>query len=122
MKHLALLLNSLIKMHFRNRSVSGSVPLGNYQPVKATTFTNNFELGVTRTTSPSQQINSTTSNQSSAGNGKIGINSNNTKIGDQQQQTQNNGIDNNMDSIQYLKPASDEQIVAWSEGVSDLLF
>jgi len=27
-----------------------------------------------------------------------------------------------MDSLQYLKPATDEQIVAWSEGVSDLLF
>lgn len=31
-----------------------------------------------------------------------------------------NGID--QDSLQYLKPASDEQTVAWSEGASDLLF
>lgn len=82
-------------------------------------------MGVTRTTSPSQQINATTTNQLSAGNGKTGINGNNSHIGDQhqtQEQTINIGIDNNTDSIQYLKPASDEQIVAWSEGVSDLLF
>lgn len=31
-----------------------------------------------------------------------------------------NGLD--PDSLQYLKPASDEQTVAWSEGASDLLF
>lgn len=32
----------------------------------------------------------------------------------------NNGGD--VDSLQYLKPASDDQTVAWSEGASDLLF
>lgn len=54
-----------------------------------------FELGVTRSQSPSVE--------SSAG-------------------TSSNG--ESSESLQYLKPATDEQTVAWSEGtrVTDLLF
>lgn len=86
-----------------------SVPLGNYVPLKAATFTNNFELGVTRTYSP---------NTSATSNISICDASNTANLNVTNGPTSPNGSDN----MQYIKPATDEQIVAWSEGVSDLLF
>lgn len=153
----------------------GSVPLGNYTPIKATTFTTNFELGVTRahTSSPAVNIiqppinynsitntikchqqqsdlrtktneieNGTTIN----GGGGGGGGNTTTKITATTQKTtittttehhhqlisvtgnghhslnggQTNGGE--PESLQYLKPASDDQTVVWSEGASDLLF
>ncbi|KAG4065706.1 hypothetical protein HA402_012384 [Bradysia odoriphaga] len=71
----------------------GSAPLGSYTPVKASIATS-FELGVTRSQSPSVESSAASTNGESS------------------------------ESLQYLKPATDEQTVAWSEGtrVTDLLF
>lgn len=96
----------------------GSAPLGSYTPIKASLNTN-FELGVTRsqTSAPyddpmgtSATTNGTTSMAQHQGNGGGSV------------IPANNG--DVSDSLQYLKPATDEQTVAWSEGtrVTDLLF
>lgn len=162
-------------MHCLFYLLLGSVPLGNYTPIKATTFTTNFELGVTRahTSSPAVSIiqppinyNSITNtikchqqqsdlasktNEMENGttttiNGSGGVGGGTTtKITATTQKTtittttehhhqlisvtgnghhtingQTNGGE--PESLQYLKPASDDQTVVWSEGASDLLF
>lgn len=87
--------------HFIPSKHLGSAPLGSYTPVKASLNTS-FELGITRTaTTVVTQSDSFPQNGGSNGGG---------------------GGDT--DSLQYLKPATDEQTVAWSEGtlVTDLLF
>lgn len=121
----------------------GSAPFASYTPVKAAIDTT-FELGVTRTPSPSS---SSSSSGSSSINGASNNNNNeqpahqqqplNGTNGQQQQQrlngsesTVNGGAGGQLqeqgepESIQYLKPASDEQTVNWSQGtrVTDLLF
>lgn len=90
----------------------GSVPLGNYTPLKATTFTNNFELGVTPSASTSLSA------DSSAGvNGNIGSMDVLNDEGVSTSTSINGG-----ETAEYLKPATDGEIVVYSEGVSDLLF
>lgn len=75
--------------------IKGSAPLGSYTPVKAAINTS-FELGITRgpTTTPIQPL------------------------------IDQNGSGEESNSLQYLKPATDDQTVAWSENtrVTDLLF
>lgn len=161
-----------------SKNFAGSVPLGNYTPIKATTFTTNFELGVTRaqTSSPIVSIiqpsppinyNSITSNAlkchqqqtdvrtktNETENGTTttttinGTGGTTTKITATTQKTTIttttehlhhqlisvtgnghhtiNGQSTNggePESLQYLKPATDDQTVVWSEGASDLLF
>lgn len=77
----------------------GSAPLGSYTPQKVA-INANFELGVTR--SPTDGP----TNGDAAGT------------------TAAAGAATGAESLQYLKPATDEQTVAWSEGtrVTDLLF
>lgn len=77
-----------------------SVPLGNYVPMKASTFSNDFQLGVTRT-----QHN----NMVAAANG---INEHESDA----------GVSDTANGNDDIKPANDEQTIAWSEGVSDMLF
>lgn len=153
------------------------MPLGNYTPIKATTFNTNFELGVTRaqTSSPNpiskiqnngsplktnslhgtkqqkhtqksydNKLHSPTTNGTSKLASQKFIHEEQLMQQKQQQQQQqhqqsktsplmNNGTGNGPpsllngqngepESLQYLKPASDDQTVAWSEGASDLLF
>lgn len=110
----------------------GSAPFASYTPVKAAIDTT-FELGVTRTPSPSASSNSSTlsneapplpptSHHHHSNGGTNGM------ITPQQQQQRFNGINGQdsgePESIQYLKPASDDQTVNWSQGtrVTDLLF
>ncbi|XP_058450917.1 uncharacterized protein LOC131430197 isoform X2 [Malaya genurostris] len=158
----------------------GSAPFASYTPVKAAIDTN-FELGVTRTPSPSSTASSTSSssiatsehhqqqqpqeshhhhathpsNGSPLGSNGTGLHPHHLHHQQQQQQRQqhhpqqmyqqqqqhlqqsdrmNGGTDCGLllmngeagepESIQYLKPASDEQTVNWSQGtrVTDLLF
>lgn len=83
---------------------TGSAPLGSYTPIKGSLNTN-FELGVTRSqTSTPTQFEASSNDITTAGPSTNG--------------------DTSIDSLQYLKPATDEQTVAWSEGtlVTDLLF
>lgn len=92
----------------------GSVPLGNYTPMKAATFTN-FELGVT----PS----SSASTLSLSADSAAGINGNNGPEAKTNAKDVPTSINvNGGESTEYLKPATDEEIVVYSEGVSDLLF
>ncbi|XP_053696890.1 serine-rich adhesin for platelets isoform X2 [Sabethes cyaneus] len=148
----------------------GSAPFASYTPVKAAIDTN-FELGVTRTPSPSSTASSSTASSNSSShattaneyhphqqqqqhhhhhqqhlihpsNGGSQHGSNGTSLHHLQQQQQQqqqrlhhqingtdglllvNGDPGEPESIQYLKPASDEQTVNWSQGtrVTDLLF
>lgn len=120
----------------------GSAPFASYTPVKAAIDTT-FELGVTRTPSPSSSSSSSSGSSINGGSGG-------EQPAQQQQQTLNgtngigqqqrlNGVESAVngggggggqpeqgepESIQYLKPASDEQTVNWSQGtrVTDLLF
>lgn len=128
---------------------TASVPLGSYTPIKATIFNSNYELGITRTTTPpSTTISSPApvkyqappppppprSKHSTLTNGTStnGISKrppppqppSHLSPAIDQLHKDTNGTTNGMDtdSLQYLKPASDEQTVAWSEGASDLLF
>ncbi|XP_053668502.1 mucin-19 [Anopheles marshallii] len=159
----------------------GSAPFASYTPVKAAIDTT-FELGVTRTPSPSAASTTsstgsngslTTSNSSSSSSNSHQSATGHGNNGEQKQHTlphtvpnghhhhphhnhqvdrsNNNGLHSNghssingpsdtilnggtgepllsgtgePESIQYLKPASDEQTVNWSQGtrVTDLLF
>ncbi|GAB0088909.1 hypothetical protein DMENIID0001_033730 [Sergentomyia squamirostris] len=83
----------------------GLAPLANYTPVKGVHNTADFELGVKRNSPVVESPGSATSGGS-----------------DQLQHQQQ--INGDLESLQYLKPATDEQTVAWSEGtrVTDLLF
>ncbi|XP_039438843.1 uncharacterized protein LOC120420007 isoform X1 [Culex pipiens pallens] len=111
----------------------GSAPFASYTPVKAAIDTT-FELGVTRTPSPSSSASSTSNEHHPAqplanGGGTNGISQPPPRFNgvvdgatlNGQQQQQDGG---EPESIQYLKPASDEQTVNWSQGtrVTDLLF
>ncbi|KAL1376238.1 hypothetical protein pipiens_004460, partial [Culex pipiens pipiens] len=109
----------------------GSAPFASYTPVKAAIDTT-FELGVTRTPSPSSSASSTSNEHHPAqplanGGGTNGISQppprfngvvDGATLNGQQQEG------GEPESIQYLKPASDEQTVNWSQGtrVTDLLF
>lgn len=93
----------------------GSAPLGSYTPLKASLNTN-FELGVTRSQTPTEAMMNgfspglaATTTPTTTSDGGVSVTTNNGDIGD---------------SLQYLKPATDDQTVAWSEGtrVTDLLF
>ncbi|XP_065081702.1 uncharacterized protein bif isoform X2 [Ochlerotatus camptorhynchus] len=144
----------------------GSAPFASYTPVKAAIDTN-FELGVTRTPSPSSTASSSTASSTCSSNSSNATAHNNDHhqphqqqqqqqqqpqqsqhhnhsnghhhhhhhLHQQQQQQRINGTDGSgllllngemgePESIQYLKPASDEQTVNWSQGtrVTDLLF
>lgn len=114
----------------------GSAPFASYTPVKAAIDTT-FELGVTRTPSPSSSSSSSSGSSINGGanNEQPAAPLNGTNgIGQQQQQRLNGSESTNgqlqqqeqaePESIQYLKPASDEQTVNWSQGtrVTDLLF
>lgn len=118
----------------------GSAPFASYTPVKAAIDTT-FELGVTRTPSPSSSSSSSSGSneqpaqQQTLTNGTNGIGQQQQQQHQQQQRL--NGMESALngaggqqpeqgepESIQYLKPASDEQTVNWSQGtrVTDLLF
>ncbi|XP_021704564.1 transcription factor mef2A isoform X1 [Aedes aegypti] len=126
----------------------GSAPFASYTPVKAAIDTT-FELGVTRTPSPSSTASSTCSsneqqhhpqNQHLNHHPHLNHQHSNGHLNHQQQQQHQsgrlngdaanggllllNGDAGEPESIQYLKPASDEQTVNWSQGtrVTDLLF
>lgn len=138
-----------------------SVPLGSYTPIKATIFNTNFELGVTRTSTPptpislsspivpvkyqappppppprSKHSSLTNGTSITSNNNTTNTTANNTKrpaptmpahqphpVAEQLLHFDTNGTKGiDADSLPYLKPASDEQTVAWSEGASDLLF
>lgn len=134
----------------------GSAPFASYTPVKAAIDTT-FELGVTRTPSPSSTASSTCSSnehhhpqqhhqqsQQAQQHHHHHPHTNGHHGNHQQQQQQHQGRINGTglngdggllllnggadagepESIQYLKPASDEQTVNWSQGtrVTDLLF
>ncbi|XP_055712062.1 uncharacterized protein LOC129807068 isoform X2 [Phlebotomus papatasi] len=88
----------------------GLAPLGNYTPVKGGALNSDFELGVKRNSPVVESPGSAT------GGNCAGI--------DQQPQQQQQQVNGDLESLQYLKPATDEQTVAWSEGtrVTDLLF
>lgn len=145
--------------------ILGSAPFASYTPVKAAIDTN-FELGVTRTPSPSSTASSSTASSTCSSNSSNATAHNNDHhqphqqqqqqqqpqqsqhhnhsnghhhhhhhLHQQQQQQRINGTDGSgllllngemgePESIQYLKPASDEQTVNWSQGtrVTDLLF
>lgn len=135
--------------------ILGSAPFASYTPVKAAIDTN-FELGVTRTPSPSSTASSSTASSTCSSNSSNATAPNNDHHQQQQSQHHNhsnghhhhhlhqqqqqqqqriNGTDGSgllllngemgePESIQYLKPASDEQTVNWSQGtrVTDLLF
>lgn len=118
------------------------MPLGNYQPIKATIFNTNFELGVTRAHLPTAvkyqaplpppRTHSQNSKHSPPNGTSAEKLITSTPPDNHHQQlitidgtsanapTLPNGVDS--ESLQYLKPASDDQTVAWSEGASDLLF
>uniref|UniRef100_A0A1B0CTM7 Uncharacterized protein n=2 Tax=Lutzomyia longipalpis TaxID=7200 RepID=A0A1B0CTM7_LUTLO len=83
-------------------------PLANYTPAKGGALSTDFELGVKRN-SPLVE-----SPGSATGGGES----------HQQQPQQQQQLNGDLESLQYLKPATDEQTVAWSEGtrVTDLLF
>lgn len=99
----------LINLFF---SFTGTTPFASYTP---TSINSSFELGITRT--PSPLVNNITSSSSSSKSTNGNVNGTSTGLNDEQ----NN---ENGDSLQYLKPATDEQTVAWSEGTraTDLLF
>lgn len=111
----------------------GSAPFASYTPVKAAIDTT-FELGVTRTPSPSSSASSTSNEHHPAqplanGGGTNGISQSPPRFNGVVDGTTLNGQQQQQDggepeSIQYLKPASDEQTVNWSQGtrVTDLLF
>lgn len=88
---------------FLFKHILGSAPLGSYTPVKGSLHSN-FELGVTRSQTSTPIPTDVSSYDVQAG-------------------TSTNS-DTLVESLQYLKPATDEQTVAWSEGtcVTDLLF
>lgn len=90
--------------------LAGLAPLGNYTPVKGGALNSDFELGVKRNSPVVESPGSAT------GGNCAGI--------DQQPQQQQQQVNGDLESLQYLKPATDEQTVAWSEGtrVTDLLF
>lgn len=94
----------------------GSAPLSSYTPVKAPLNTN-FELGVTRSiklAGEAPEIPSKNYNESECSR------SNSSRVdGDS---TQNGNIET--DNLQYLKPATDDLTVAYSEGTekADLLY
>nr|XP_029736459.1 homeobox protein OTX1-like [Aedes albopictus] len=131
----------------------GSAPFASYTPVKAAIDTT-FELGVTRTPSPSSTASSTCSSneqhqqhhpqqQHQVHHHPHHQNPHQHSNGHQQHHHQqqhqgringdasaggllllNGDSSGEPESIQYLKPASDEQTVNWSQGtrVTDLLF
>lgn len=116
-----------------------SVPLSNYTPTKANIFNSTFELGVTRGQTSSPNTSSVKpppppprahhkNNGSHATNGTITakISSPTSPSQPTTQTVSVNGTPmvngSEPESLQYLKPASDDQTVAWSEGASDLLF
>jgi hypothetical protein len=82
----------------------GSAPFANYTPTKGSSASASFELGVTKAPSPSTASSDSTDS-----------------IEDQPENIQKcvNG-----ENSEYLKPASDDQTVMWSEGTraTDLLF
>lgn len=92
-----------------------SAPLGSYTPMKGSVDSSTFELGVTKSPSPG------------GGSGSVSMSPSPTHANgghrDQQQHHTTNGA-GDPESLQYLKPASDEETVAWSEGTraTDLLF
>lgn len=119
-----------------------SAPLGSYTPVKGAINTN-FELGVTRSSpatttsssnssskspSPTQQeVNQADSVRNGATGG--GATLSGTDAATVAAATSNGGRPSHNgteppDSLQYLKPATDDQTVVWSEGTraTDLLF
>ena len=73
----------------------------------------NFELGVTKSPSPGSTSVSMSPSPTQQSNAD-----------DDQQQSRAIGGGGDPESLQYLKPASDEETVAWSEGTraTDLLF
>lgn len=97
----------------------GSAPLGSYTPTKGSLATAGFELGVTKSPSPGSSVSMSPSPTQSR----------------QEEAAENEALANGMnggncsgngdpESLQYLKPATDDQTVAWSEGTraTDLLF
>lgn len=130
-------------------SLSGSVPLGNYTPIKAQTFDTDYELGVkhAQSSSPNQDqpihyktITNSSNLQQPVGSLNIScngtftngittmksqkivetVNKNPQLLNEFGENESQNGDE--IDSLQCLKPANDDQTVAWSEGASDLLF
>ncbi|XP_059619416.1 uncharacterized protein LOC132263607 isoform X2 [Phlebotomus argentipes] len=92
----------------------GLAPLANYTPVKGCAMNSDFELGVRRNSPVVESPESATGGGNCVG----------AEHQSQQQQQQQQQINGDLESLQYLKPATDEQTVAWSEGtrVTDLLF
>lgn len=80
--------------------------MGSYTPIKGS-VANSFELGVTKSPSP--------------GSSSVSMSPSPTQSKDEQQLQL---ARNDPESLQYLKPATDDETVAWSEGTSatDLLF
>lgn len=87
--------------------------MGSYTPMKGSVV-NNFELGVTKSPSP-------------GGSSSVSMSPSPTLSKEEQQaRSRGDSLLNGGDpeSLQYLKPATDDETVAWSEGTSatDLLF
>lgn len=88
----------------------GSAPLGSYTPMKGS-VASNFELGVTKSPSP--------------GSSSVSMSPSPTQSKEEQARNGDNSLNGgDPESLQYLKPASDEETVAWSEGTraTDMLF
>lgn len=104
----------------------GSAPLGSYTPMKVPTMNATFELGVTR--SPTFDTTDTLSTNggptSTAANNNASSNANGHNGSGGALNAASNAAADLSESLQYLKPATDDQTVAWSEGtrVTDLLF
>lgn len=101
----------------------GSAPLGSYMPTKGS-LASSFELGVTK--SPSPGSSSSVSMSPSPTQSK---NQHHHSQEEDENEALANGNGNSSgggdpESLQYLKPATDDQTVAWSEGTraTDLLF
>lgn len=108
--------NSFISVH----QLVGSAPLGSYTPMKGS-LASSFELGVTKSPSPGGSS-SVSMSPSPTLQSKEDAEGRNTSNGTEN--LLNGGGAGDPESLQYLKPATDDETVAWSEGTraTDLLF